>query len=400
MSWRAVAAAVTLAAAAAATLAATPPPPHGASTPSWNPKLEWPLTSLHADVLWHRTVGTGVTIAIVDTGIDTSRPDLIGTVVDTINLSGGTSTDVSDDSHGTAVAGLIAGRGRSQMTGLAPRASLIDIKVAAETDSVTPGKIAEGITEAADDRAEIINVSVGTRRDAQALRQAIAFAEDQGCLIVAAAGDAGTPQYPADDPGVISVSAISQKGLPVSRAEPGHSTPVSLYAPGADLFSTGKTGSANHGYRHDIRGNAYAAAYVSAAAALLLSTGTPLGPEQAGHLLVTTTKPVAGSIPGPGILDPVAALSHLTPALAPASTPPAPASTLPVTHLATHGHQSGLPVLLVLLAGIAISLVLVVGFIAIMWVITSRKREPAAWPPPGQVPGQQPHEPASWDQTW
>jgi len=397
MTWRAVTAAAALAAAGAVFMAparvvspapVSVSPAQGIGTPRWDPKLEWPLASLQADVLWRRTLGAGVTIAIVDTGIDTTRPDLIGTVIDTVNLIQGPSTDVSADSHGTAVAGLIAGRGRSQMAGLAPRASLINIKVAARSDEVTPREIAEGIMKAAKSGAEIINVSVGARDDEKALRQAVAFAEDQGCLIVAGAGDAGTPQYPAGDSGVVSVAGIDQEGVPVPRPGSGHGTPVSLYAPGANLFSTGKTGSANNGYRYAIGGSGYAAAYVSAAAALLLSSGMPLSPAQAGQLLVSRTAPVVGGIPGAGALDPVAALPRLTPTPAPASIPGATPASAPVS-------QSGLPVLLV---GIVIIVLLVL--VATIWVIKYRRQAPVRWPPPGQLPGQQPHEPSSWDQTW
>lgn len=384
MSWRAAVAAAALAVVVSPTLAPASPTQ---GTPRWNPALEWPLTSLHADALWRQTLGAGVTIAIVDTGIDTTRPDLIGTVTGTpVNLTRGPTTDVSDDSHGTAVAGLIAGRGRSLMAGLAPQASLIDIKVTSQPDEATAREIAEGITRAAEAGAKIINVSLGTRDDDKALQQAVAFAEEQGCLIVASAGDTGTPQYPAGDPGVVSVAAINQQGLPV----PGPGTPVSLYAPGADLFSTGRAGSANDGYRYDIGGSDYATAYVSAAAALLLSAGTPLSPGQAGQLLVSGVLPVAGGVQGAGALDPLAALPRLRP-------PPAPASPRPRT---THPpvRSSGLPGLLAIV--IIVVVVLFLGLMATIWVITSRPPAPARWPSPGRVPGQEPLEPSSWNQTW
>jgi subtilisin family serine protease len=358
----------------------------GAGTPRWNPGLEWPLARLQADALWRQTLGAGVTIAIVDTGIDTTRPDLIGTVIGTANLTNGPATDVSHDSHGTAVAGLIAGRGRSRMAGLAPGASLIDIKVTAQPDQATPGEIAKGITEAADLGAEIINVSIGTRYDDETLRRAVAFAE-QRCLIVASAGDTGTPQYPAGDPGVVSVAAIDREGVPVPRPGPGPGTPVSLYAPGAALFSTGETGSADDGYLYDIGGSGYATAYVSAAAALLLAADTPLSPEQAGQLLVSTARPMAG-VPGAGALYPLAGLPRLT-------LPSAPASAKARTTHALADH-SGLPGLL----AIVIIVLMVLVLTATIWVIKSRPSTSVRWPPPGQVPGQQPLEPSSWSQTW
>jgi subtilisin family serine protease len=397
MSWRAAVAAAALALVVSPTVAPASPT-QGTQTPRWNPKLEWPLASLQADALWRHTLGTGVAIAIVDTGIDTTRPDLIGTVIGTpVNLTSGPATDVSDDSHGTAVAGLIAGRGRSLMAGLAPQASLIDIKVTAQPDKSTPKEIAEGITRAVEAGADIINVSLGTRYDDNALRQAVAFAEHQGCLIVASAGDTRTPQYPAGDPGVVSVAAIDREGAPVPRPGPGLGTPVSLYAPGADLFSTGKTGSGN-GYRYHIDGSDYAAAYVSAAAALLLSSGTPLSPEQAGHLLVSRAAPVIGGVPGVGALDPLAALPRPTPAPTPTSPPASPPISPRVTTTYVAVHHSGQPGLIAIV--IIILVVLFLGLLAAIRVIASRPSAPRRWPPPGQVPGQEPLEPSSWNQTW
>jgi subtilisin family serine protease len=385
MSWRTAAVAAAMVVVVSPTLASASSVP-GAGTPRWNPGLEWPLARLQADALWRQTLGAGVTIAIVDTGIDTTRPDLIGAVIGTANLTKGPATDVSDDSHGTAVAGLIAGRGRSLMAGLAPQVSLIDIKVAAQPDKATPGEIAVGIRKAAELGAEIINVSIGTRYDDETLRRAVAFAE-QRCLIVASAGDTGTPQYPAGDPGVVSVAAIDAEGTPVPRPGPGSGTPVSLYAPGADLFSTAESGSADGGYMYDIDGSGYATAYVSAAAALLLAADTPLSPRQAGQLLVSTALPMVGT-PGARALYPVAALPRLTLPSALAS-PKARTKHAPVDH-------SGLPGLL----AIVIIVLAVLGLTVTIWVIKSRPSASVRWPPPGQVPGQQPLEPSSWSQTW
>jgi hypothetical protein len=219
------------------------------------------------------------------------------------------------------------------------------------------------------------------------------YAEDHGCLIVASAGDADKPEYPGGDPGVISVSAVNRKGLPVSQVEPGHGARVSIYAPGADLFSTGKSGSANHGYQRDIHGSDYAVAYVSVAAALLLSAGTSVDPEQAGQLLVSSSMPVAGGIPGAGVLDPIAALAHLTPI--PVSSAPVRASSSSPAPV----HPSGLPALAVGLV-IIFFLLVAFGLIATVRTIRIRNRARVMWPPLGKVPGQQPYEPASWDQTW
>ena len=263
MAWRAAVAAAALAAVAPQLAIAagwgigTPSPPaataeprrptsgispSGSASPGppalhFDPKLQWPLASFGAAILWRRTEGAGVKIAVIDTGIDTAQPDLAGAVTEAVNLAGGTGSDSSSDSHGTVIAGLIAGRDRLRVAGLAPRASLIDIRVATQARHVHPAEIANGIKAAVEAGAEIINVSLGTSVDDPGLRRAVKGAEDRGILVVASAGDSEL-QYPAGYPGVLSVGAVDRMSALMPRSGSGGGAPVSIYAPGVDLFST------------------------------------------------------------------------------------------------------------------------------------------------------------------
>jgi subtilisin family serine protease len=346
--------------------------------PQFSPQLEWPLVTLRADRLWRYGQGAGVTVAVIDTGIDARQPDLAGAVSATEDLTAqGTRDDGADessDSHGTAVAGIIAARGsatgQGHMTGLAPRASLLDIRVAVQPDHVTAAAVAQGIMAAAEAGADIINVSLIVPSATPALRAAVSLARERNCLVVAAAGSPGAPQALADSPGVLIVAAAGRAGAP---AAPAGASPATVSAPGDDLFSTGEmagAGSAVDGYVHGASGSAFSAAYVSAAAALLLSADRKLSPAEAGRLLVTTARPAAASTAPPAI-DPVAALDA---ALFP--SPPHPAGSGFLT----------VGVGLAVAAGLAIALLLA-------WILAVRRRRPAE-PALGSIP------PSSWDQPW
>jgi len=303
--------------------------------PLFDPRLEWPLVTLQADQLWSRGEGAGISVAVVDTGID-PVPDLVGAVV---NPESG--NNIADEAHGTAVAGLIAARGLSgQIAGLAPEASLIDIPVAKEPDDVKSWQIAAGINRAVQLGARIINVSLTSRVSDPKLRTAVSDALTRGCLVVASAGDTGQPQYPADYhypevpyPGVLAVGEANQDSVPLTSLIAFGSS--AIYAPGRDIYSVG----VSPGPMRPLSGSAYATAFVSAAAAVLLSADRRLTPQGTGQLLLQTASlvdlPPSGSLDLPlpgglglyptGNLDPFAALQRLFPPRPP--PPPRPVVT-------------------------------------------------------------------------
>ena len=357
-----------------------PPSPGGARArlPVFSPRLEWPLASLHAGLLWRHTLGGGVTVAVVDTGIDLRQPDLAGAVSAVQDLTSRKSpddgSDVSSDSHGTAVAGIIGARGSNAgeppIAGLAPQSSLLDIRVAIQPDLVTTAAAARGITAGVRKGAGIINVSLVIPSASPALGRAVSLAQSRHCLIVAAAGSAGAPQALAAYPGVLTVAAVGQSGAPVT---PGAGATATVSAPGADLFSTARmkhVAAGVHGYVQGISGTGYAAAYVSAAAALLLAADRKLSPVAAGRLLTRTAHQTAPrSAPA---IDPLAALDS-------ALRRPAAATG-----------NGGIPALPV--AG-GLAAVLLAGLI-LMLRNRSRRVTATAGPPPISLPS------SSWDQPW
>lgn len=291
----------------------------GGGGPAFDEKGQWPLAVLDAPALWSVSEGSGVKVAIVDTGVDVAQRDLRGAVLEIIGPSG----DQSASSHGTAIAGLIAGRGSASdpgghVAGLAPQAELIDVRVAPEASDATAADIATGIREAAEAGARVINVSLTVARDdpKKDLMQAVAYAQGpgcryaRGCLIVASvgAGTSGAVTVPGTFPGVLAVAGMTNSGRPMV-ASVANFTPSVVYAPGNGLTSTGETGKGGRsdGYVTGVSGNDYAAAYVSATAALLFAADPKLTAGQAEMKIVQpTSAPVA-----PGMLDPVRVMTDL-----------------------------------------------------------------------------------------
>ncbi len=297
-------------------------------------QAEWPLTQFHANRIWHISRGQGVTVAVIDSGVDAAHRDLKGQVLQGAGFIGDSKdkgqADISADSHGTAIAGIIAGAGQANhgngMTGLAPKSKVLPVRVTTN-GTAEPTALAEGIKYAADHHAQVINISSGMTTPDPLLREAVRYALGKDAVIVASAGNEGQDgnpaMYPAAFPGVIDVTGTDsdQKFWPHSESGP-HST---LAAPAVDIYSTN-----NHGQYLKADGTSFAAAYVSAAAALVRSAFPQLSAGQTIRRLINTARPPGGSSHhdqyGYGLIDPLAALR------APASTNGSTANPLLTDH--------------------------------------------------------------------
>ncbi|MFC5500923.1 S8 family serine peptidase [Lysinimonas soli] len=217
---------------AAAAPRAGVPAPHGASSDSIRSREYW----LDADGIrsaWTTTRGAGVTIAVIDTGIDGTVAELRGAVTGGTDFSGlgaanGQTPVGEDNGHATMVASLAAGRGtgsNSGVIGVAPEASLLSISVgfgAGARDS--DAQIAEAVTWAVDHGAKVINMSL-TRNTLDwptSWDTAFLYAEDHDVVVVAAAGNrgSGTDEVgaPATMPGVLAVAGVTQSGVASGQA--------------------------------------------------------------------------------------------------------------------------------------------------------------------------------------
>ena len=210
-----------------------------------------------------------VVVAVLDTGIDATHPDLAGRIVGEKNFS--PSTAVEDrNGHGTHIAGIIAAtpNASSGRSAIAPVSRLLNVKVADDYGLCDESNVARAIIWAADNGASVINVSLELRDPSPELEQAVDYAWGHGALVIAAAGNDGSsqPVYPASYQHSLAVNASAGDRLaPLSN----YGTWVDVAAPGYQVYSTLPGNS--YGYE---TGTSFAAAKVSGLAALLFGTMT------------------------------------------------------------------------------------------------------------------------------
>lgn len=258
-----------------------PPPPQ---------TLEWGVDRIDSEIAWAASSsspssrGTGIRIAVIDTGIDKDHADLTANLKGGINFvsKGGSPwnpkpTDPSawddDNGHGTHVAGIISARDNSiGVVGVAPEADLYAVKVLDRNGSGYLSDVVEGIDWAVTNDMQVINMSLGTASDMQTMHDAVDAAYAAGVVVVAAAGNSGDGDgstnnvtYPAKYESVIAVAATaSDDAVPYWSSDGGE---VELAAPGVDIRSTWNDGGYN-----TISGTSMASPHVAGVAALVLAT--------------------------------------------------------------------------------------------------------------------------------
>ncbi|MDH6136356.1 type VII secretion-associated serine protease mycosin [Kitasatospora sp. MAA4] len=416
---------------------------------------EWHLDALHMPEVWQTSTGAGITVAIIDSGVKTDLPDLVGQVLpgkDFSGLPGG--VDVDPEGHGTSMAGIIAGSGKSfdgkGDYGLAPGAKVLPIKINTNSDASTAigpaaslKQIDEAITFAADQNAQVISISQAIRSvdigqaDISALQTAVNYAIGKGSLIVAGAGNSGQEgnpvMYPAAAAGVAAIAGFDHTGVVTPESESGPQ--IALTAPGLDIYSvcTGPTGYCKG------HGTSDATALTAAAAAIVWSVHPTWTGNQVLRVLINTAnKPNDGSNrnnhvgfgsisprtalnkpgdPGPADVNPlVAAGIGIAPLGAPSGAASAAPSSAPATAPTTAnggsgassapvpaksaGASSGSSSLPLVAGGVVAALVLVGG--VFFFLRKRRSQEPAVAGVPGQPQspyGQPPFEQSSYGQS-
>ncbi|MEW2271801.1 type VII secretion-associated serine protease mycosin [Streptomyces sp. SID685] len=244
---------------------------------------QWFLDAMKAEQMWQTSTGKGVTVAVIDTGVDPTNPDLKGQVLKGKDLAPDQPGDEHTDyeGHGTGMAGLIAGTGAygggNGAFGLAPGVKILPIRLPkgnsavnqAEGDKRFNEAVAQAIRYAADEHAKVINISQAAPEGSPQLTAAVTYALEKGSLIFAGAGNDGgganKVMYPAATPGVVGVAAVGKDLHRTAESETGPQ--VDMAAPGEDMVHAcgSKTGLC------ETHGTSDATALASASAALIWS---------------------------------------------------------------------------------------------------------------------------------
>lgn len=303
-------------------------------------QLPWAQQLLDLDRTWPHSTGAGVTVAVVDSGVDADHPQLQGKVFPGADffLVGDLPGNFDCVSHGTAAASIIAA---SPVTGVgfrgvAPDARILPVRItdrelndSGAATPINPGVVADGIRYAADSGAKVINLSLSGYGDFPAIRDAVAYARSRDVLLVAAVGNrddqGAVPSFPASYDGVLGVGSVNIEGVRAQGSQVGPY--VDLVAPGQDVVAASRV--AGH---HYWAGTSFAAPFVSGVAALVRAAHPNLTAQQVADRLVATADPAPGGKNsleyGAGIVDPYRAvtedLSDREPLIAPAVSPKPP----------------------------------------------------------------------------
>ncbi len=293
----------------------------------------WVLNAIDVAGAWRHTHGSGVTVALIDSGVNGQVSDLSGSVTTGRDFSGVNTppTDPNWGVHGTWMASLIAGHGHaggsSGIMGVAPAAKILSIRAVTdqgdpgyrhyqhESESRVQGHLADAIRYATSKRVSVISMSLGYQGPSLPVRVAISKALAQGIVVVASSGNSGSIasdqhgnapySFPADYPGVLGVGAVAQNGLPAGFSSDNLS--VQVAAPGVRVPAQGRDGQ-----YWLVSGTSPACALTAGVAALIKSVFPALAPALVVQAITSSTsnKP-QGSYDeevGSGTVDATAAL--------------------------------------------------------------------------------------------
>src|SRR5215471_3245621 len=178
--------------------------------------IDWGLAAYHIPDHWKATRGRGIKVALLDTGIDESHPDLADAIDDARDFTRSRSGPIDKNGHGTHTAGTIAARQNNLgVIGVAPECRLLVGKVLSDDCSGASSTVAAGIDWACDSGADLISMSLGSPEPDAALLAAVTRAAAKGKFIIAAAGNDGrdnSVNYPARWPETIAVAAVDSAG--------------------------------------------------------------------------------------------------------------------------------------------------------------------------------------------
>ncbi|MDD2806708.1 MAG: S8 family peptidase [Elusimicrobiales bacterium] len=263
-------------------------------------EIPWGVKRVNAAAAWDYTAGKGVKVAVIDTGVDYTHPDLAPNYKGGYNAIITTATPMDDHGHGTHVSGSVAAvKDLKGVVGVAPEAELYGVKVLDKRGSGQYSWIVSGIEWAVLNGMQVINMSLGGGSGTEALKQVMIKAHEAGIAIVCAAGnDSGPVNYPAKYPQAIAISASDSADRLASFSSRG--AEIVVIAPGVNIYSTRKGG----GYT-TMSGTSMASPHAAGLAVLAVGAGAQ-GAEAVRSALKAAATPLPNLKPtdqGAGMVD-------------------------------------------------------------------------------------------------
>src|SRR5262245_5584582 len=279
---------------------------------------QWALNRVAFEGAWNVTRGTGVKVAVIDSGVNGSHEDLAGSVLPGIDyINNGGDGRIDPNGHGTHVAGVIAAHANNArgITSAAPGVKILPVRVLDANGGGVASNVAKGIIWAADHGARVINLSLGGGQ-APGIQEAIKYANSKGSVVLAAGGNNGQsgndPMYPAAYPEAIAVAGVDSNLAHMTIGNTGGYLDVA--APGVGIVST--WGSSNTAYA-SATGTSMATPYAAAAAALIIAANPKASVDRVTHLLESSATDLGapGDDPvfGHGLINPLGALAAAQP---------------------------------------------------------------------------------------
>jgi len=258
--------------------------------PSFN--SQWHLPKMQTPSAWDTSTGSGVTIAILDTGVEASHPDLVNNLVPGWNVVSNNSDTSPIMWHGTSVAGTAAATGNNALgvSSVAWNANIMPIRVSNTTDGVAQwSSLANGILWAADNGADVANLSYDVAIGAYLLNDASQYLRSKGGVVVVAAGNANTDGGYSDNPYMITVAATDSNDNKASFSNYGNNVDVS--APGVNVYTT----YTNGGYANT-SGTSFSSPATAGVVALIMAANPYLTPDEVEAVLEQSADdPIAGT---------------------------------------------------------------------------------------------------------
>ena len=263
---------------------------HAASVSDPSYGSSWALPKIQAPTAWDSASGGGVTIAILDTGVNSAHQDLAPNMVPGWNMVDNNSNTSDVHGHGTAVAGVAAMAANNALgsAGVAWGSKIMPVRIADANGYAYWSTVAQGINWAADHGAKVANISYSGVSGSSTVQSAAQYLRSKGGVVVVAAGNSGGLESIAANASLLTVAATDQNDVRASFSSYG--AYVDLSAPGVSLYTTAVGGGYSSG-----SGTSFSSPVVAGAAALMLSANSKLTPADVDRLLISNSVDLGSS---------------------------------------------------------------------------------------------------------